>query len=233
MGISEIAISIWYSGRFYFCIMENSETKLRNIIFDLGGVLIDLDISRTGKAFGTLGVPEPIDEAEHLRRAMVYSGLETGAITPETFRNAIRGISPFSISDIAIDYAWNAMLLDFPVARVEILTNLRRKYRLFLLSNSNAIHYEFYTNRFRQDYSYEMDSLFEKVYYSFEMHMRKPNQDIFQKVIADNELLAFETLFIDDSIENIQTAARLGLQAHHLVNGEDVVRLFRDGIWKG
>jgi len=203
---------------------------IHNIIFDLGGVLIDLDIKRTGKAFGELGITEPVGEDEMMRRARIYSGLETGEISSLNFRNAIREISTTSPSDSAIDAAWNAMLLDFPAQRVEVLLNLRKKYRLFLLSNSNVIHHKSYTDKFRQDHGFEMNSLFERTYYSFEVHMKKPASDIFFKVIADYKILAEETLFIDDTLENIKTAEVLGFKVHQIVNGEDVATLFRDGI---
>jgi|WetSurMetagenome_2_1015567.scaffolds.fasta_scaffold444317_2 glucose-1-phosphatase len=213
--------------------MKHSETNLKNIIFDLGGVLIDLDISRTGHAFGALDIREPVDMSEHERRAKVYSELETGQISPQVFRKAIRNISPVTPSDDAIDAAWNAMLLDFPASRAEVLLSLGKKCRLFLLSNSNAIHHEFYTKRFKRDYGFEMDSLFERAYYSFKMHIKKPDPEIFLKVMAECGLRADETLFIDDSFENIRTAAALGLIVHHIVNGEDVAHLLSSGIWEG
>jgi glucose-1-phosphatase len=213
--------------------MEQAENKLKNIIFDLGGVLIDLDITLTGKAFSKLGITKPVDETENLRRSDVYSGLETGEISPESFRQEIRRISTLSPSDSSIDAAWNAMLLDFPAARASVLLSLKNKYRLFLLSNSNAIHYTFYSNRFWQDYGYEMDSLFEKAYYSFELHVRKPNPEIFLRLLTENGLLAYETLFIDDSFENIQAAAALGLKVYQIVDGVDITQLFWNGTWIG
>jgi len=213
--------------------MEQPENKLQNIIFDLGGVLIDLDITLTDKAFSKLGITKPADETENQRRSTIYSGLETGAISPESFRQEIRRITSISLTDSAIDAAWNAMLLDFPVERTSVLQSLKNRYRLFLLSNSNAIHYGFYTDRFRRDYGYEMNSLFVKTYYSFELHIRKPDPDIFRGVLAENGLLANETLFIDDSLENIQAAASIGLKVHQILDGVDITQLFRNGAWIG
>jgi glucose-1-phosphatase len=213
--------------------MNLTETFLRNIIFDLGGVLIGLDISRTTAAFASLKINEPRDADEYERRAKVYSGLETGVISPGAFREAIREISAAEPSDDEIDAAWNAMLLDFPADRVETLRNLGKRYRIFLLSNSNAIHYSYYTQRFRQSYGFEMDSLFEKAYYSCELNMKKPDPEIFLKVIAESGLSAEETLFIDDSQENIRAAASLGMKVHQIVDGEDISQLFNKGILKG
>lgn len=194
--------------------------------------MIDLDISKTSQAFGELDIKEPDDTAEQERRSKIYSGLETGDISPDDFRKAIREISASAPTDESINAAWNAMLLDFPAARAEVLKKLGKHYRVFLLSNSNAIHYRFYTKRFKQDFGFEMDSLFEKAYYSFEMHMKKPDLEIFLRVLEENGLRADETLFIDDSPENIKTAATLGLKVHQIKNGQDVIHLFSDGIWK-
>jgi glucose-1-phosphatase len=225
------SIYVWYSVSLYFCIMERTEIKIHNIIFDLGGVLIDLDINLTGIAFAKLGINQPADEIELLRRTKVYTGLETGEISASVFRKSLREISTTLPSDSAIDDAWNAMLLDFPADRVTLLLNLGKKYRLFLLSNSNAIHHKCYTDKFRQVNGFEMNSLFERAHYSFEMKMKKPSPEIFQKVLAENQLLANETLFIDDTMDNIKTAAGLGFKVHHIHDGEDMIQLFSNGIW--
>lgn len=210
--------------------MNHSKNTIRNIIFDLGGVLIDLDVAQTVKAFGELDIPVPIDQAEFERRAVMYSGLETGTVSPGLFREAIRKLSPLLPSDEAIDKAWNAMLSVFPEKRVKTLLELKGNYRVFLLSNSNAIHYQFYSNRFKNDYAIEMDSLFEQAYYSFEMNMCKPRPEIFQKVLEQSRLLAEETLFIDDTADNVIAASALGIITHQLLPGQDMADLFRDGI---
>jgi glucose-1-phosphatase len=210
--------------------MEQKNNLIKNIVFDLGGVLIDLDIKRTGIAFEALGMSQPADEEEIKRRALIYSGLETGEISSEAFRKAIRDIAVTPPTDSAIDNAWNAMLLDFPPQRVEVLLNLRKRYRLFLLSNSNAIHHKSYSDKFRQDHGFEMSSLFEKEYYSFEMNMKKPSPVIFQKVLDESRIKADETLFIDDTLDNINAAAKIGFRVHHIVNGADITLLFRKGI---
>ena len=214
----------------YFCTMNHRKSIIRNIIFDLGGVLIDLDVAQTVKAFNELAIPLPADQAELERRAVMYSGIETGTVSLDLFREAIRELSPLLPSDDAIDAAWNAMLSDFPEKRVETLQKSGKNYRLFLLSNSNAIHYQFYANRFKRDYAMEMDSLFEKAYYSFRMNMCKPRPEIFQKALEQSGLLAEETLFIDDTSDNVIAASALGIVVHQLMPGQDMVDLFRDGI---
>lgn len=214
----------------YFCAMNRWKSNIRNIIFDLGGVLIDLDVSLTVKSFSALAIPVPADADELERRALTYSGFEAGTVSPDLFREAIRELSPLRPSNEAIDTAWNAMLSDFPEKRVKTLQKLIKNYRIFLLSNSNVIHYQFYAERFKRDYAIEMDSLFEKAYYSFEMNMCKPNAEIFQNVLEQSMLLAEETLFIDDNSDNVIAATALGIKSHQLVPGQDMVDLFRNGI---
>jgi glucose-1-phosphatase len=209
--------------------MEKSKSAIRNIIFDLGGVLIDLDLDRTVKAFSKLAIPVPADLAEAERRAVMYSGLETGTVSDDLFRAAIRELSPLSPSDEAIDAAWNAMLSGFPQNRVKTLRQLNKHYRVFLLSNSNAIHYRYYATRFKEDYAMEMDSLFEQAYYSFKLKMCKPHPEIFQIVLEQSGLLAEETLFIDDTADNVIAAAALGITVHQLLPGQDMGDLFRNG----
>jgi glucose-1-phosphatase len=210
--------------------MNHSKSAIQNIIFDLGGVLIDLDVTRTVKAFSDLDIPIPADLAEIERRAVMYRGLETGTLSPGLFREAIRELSPLLPSDEAIDNAWNAMLSDFPEKRVETLQKLKGNYRVFLLSNSNAIHYQYYRNRFKRDYAIEMNSLFEQAYYSFEMNICKPQPEIFQKVLVQSGLRAEETLFIDDTADNVTAASALGILTHQIMPGQDMVDLFSDGL---
>lgn len=210
--------------------MNHTKSNIKNIIFDLGGVLIDLDVSQTVKAFSDLAIPEPVGLAEIESRARMYAGLETGTVTPGFFREAVRELSPMLPSDEVIDKAWNAMLSDFPERRVKTLLELKENYRVFLLSNSNEIHFEFYTKRFKQDYAIEMDSLFEQAYYSFRMNICKPRPEIFQKVLEQSMLLAEETLFIDDTAENLTAASALGILTHQILPGQDITGLFKDGI---
>ncbi len=219
-----------YFGSAYFSSVKNPKTNIRNIIFDLGGVLIDLDLDRTIKAFSKLDIPEPTDPTEVERRAVMYTALESGTISAALFREEIRELSPQKPSDEAIDAAWNAMLSGFPANRVKVLQKLKENYRVFLLSNSNAIHHQSYTQRFKQDYALEMNSLFEQAYYSFEMQMCKPNLEIYQKVLEQSGLTPEETIFIDDNTDNVIAAAALGIIAHQLLPGEEIGDFFRDGI---
>ena len=219
-----------YFGSAYFSSVKNPKSNIRNIIFDLGGVLIDLDLDRTIRAFSNLDIPVPTDPDELERRAVMYTALESGTISAALFREEIRELSPQKPSDEAIDAAWNAMLSGFPAIRVKVLQKLKENYRVFLLSNSNAIHHQCYVQRFKQDYALEMNSLFEQAYYSFEMKLCKPHLEIYQQVLEQSGLKPEETLFIDDNTDNVIAAAALGIIAHQLLPGEEIGDFFRDGI---
>jgi putative hydrolase of the HAD superfamily len=128
------------------------------------------------------------------------------------------------VSDQSFDKAWGAMLLDFPKARIDLLKELGEKYNVYLLSNTNAIHYNQYTQDFIDQYGFEFNSLFVKVYYSFQMGMRKPDVEIFEFALSDSNLLPKETLFVDDMQVNIESAEKADLQTMwiDLSKGEDI-----------
>ncbi len=210
--------------------MNPATSVIRNIIFDLGGVLIDLDVDKTTAAFNALELKVPAGMAEIERRIVMCSGLDAGVVSPELFRESVRLLSPLSPSDETIDAAWNAMIADFPEKRVKILQKLKQNYRVFLLSNTNVIHYRFYADRFKRDYGLDFDSLFEKAYFSFEMKLCKPSPEIYQMVLEQSSLLPEETLFIDDNADNISMAEALGINVHQLMPEQDVTDLFREGI---
>lgn len=119
-------------------------------------------------------------------------------------------VKPILAKDI--NEAWNKLLLDFPEKNIEIVENLKNKYRLFLLSNTNIIHYKSYIKNFEEKFSYDFNNLFEKSYYSHKAELRKPNKLFFLKVIKENNLNINETLFIDDLMENRKAAEQLGIK---------------------
>jgi len=200
---------------------------IKNIIFDLGGVILNIDYHLTGKEFQKLGIVNYNELYTQFSQISVFDDLETGKISPADFRTKIRTLSKVDLSDAQIDSAWNAMLLDFPKERLELLDILKNKYRCFLLSNTNKIHLDFYNQKLKDEFGIDNLGVFlEKEYYSHEVGMRKPNTDIFEKVINDNNLIPSETLFIDDSPQHIEGAKKVGLNAYHLTNGETIIDLF-------
>jgi putative hydrolase of the HAD superfamily len=205
--------------------------SIKNIIFDFGGVICDLEIQRSVDKFKAFGKPKAEDrdkQEEHDRKfEHLVSTYETGLITSQEFRNAIRSYYRVPPSDEAIDDAWNALLVGIPEPRIWLLENIRKVYRIFLLSNSNEIHYLKYCEELRQQYGYpDFDALFENAYFSYLLHLRKPDPEIFRWVLDKNDLVFFETLFIDDTLINVQTARTLGIHGYHLKEGEDITDLF-------
>ena len=195
----------------------NGKPKIKNIIFDWGGVITNLHFDNTRKAFQDLGLDIFSESMVHDPNHMLFIPFEIGAITPDEFRNNIRNLFATPLSDSTIDEAWNAMLGDLPAERWSILEQVRKKYRTFILSNTNAIHVSYYFNRIQQKFgTYGYSHLFEKIYFSFELGLRKPDEAIFRYVLKDAGLDPAKTLFIDDFVENIQTARELGFQTVHL-----------------
>lgn len=190
---------------------------LKNIIFDLGGVIIDLDYNRTARAFVELGLSNFDDIYSKARQSSLFDQFEKGTLSAEQFRETLRRHLPSGISDDSIDKAWNAMLLDIPAHRVEWLQRTGEKYRIFLLSNTNAIHVNAFTKMADDTFGKGcFEALFEKHYYSCNMGMRKPDAEIFNYVVSRNNLDKESTLFIDDSIQHVVGAISSGLHSELL-----------------
>lgn len=187
--------------------------EIKNIVFDLGGVIINLDMLATHNAFIALGVADFDSIYSQANQSGIFDGFDKGKISPEEFRNELRKHIPRDVSDPEIDAAWDAMLLDVPKEKLDLLTQLGKKYRLFLLSNTNVIHVKNFSAALQRVYGTpDFSPYFEKWYYSCNIGMRKPDAEIFEFVLNDNNLKAEETLFIDDSIQHIRGAGKLGIQ---------------------
>ncbi|MDR1347891.1 MAG: HAD family phosphatase [Prevotellaceae bacterium] len=203
--------------------LNDFNKDIRNIIFDLGGVIIDVDYHKTENAFKGLGISDFDKIFSQAKQSRIADKLEVGDISPAEFRESLRKLCGFNISDITIDNAWNAMILDFPCDRIDILDKLRLNYRIFLLSNTNQIHIDYCMKNPKFEI---IKSKFEKVYLSHEIHMRKPNAEIYEFVLNDAHLQASQTLFIDDTVKNIEGAKLAGLNAFHLTVGKTINDLF-------
>lgn len=196
------------------------QTNIKNIIFDFGGVIINIDFRLTWESFRNYGVNNLEELFSKAKQSDFFDLFEKGAISPEEFRRQASGMLNIKISDHEFDKAWNAMILDIPVERINLLKDLKNKFRIFLLSNSNIIHYDYYIKNLKKIHSIDNFSyLFEKVYFSFDIGLIKPDIEIFNHVIKENDLIPIETLFIDDSSQHIEVAKLTGINTHHLING--------------
>ncbi|UPZ15751.1 HAD family hydrolase [Flavobacterium humidisoli] len=191
------------------------------IIFDFGDIFINLDKPATISGLQKLGMKEWNTELDQLNLSF-----EAGAISSEDFIGGFQKQLP-NASKEDILKAWNAVLADFPFYRLEFLQGLSKKYRLFLLSNTDSIHINTFEEKSGISFYKDFYACFEKVYFSFDIGMRKPDPKIYQFVLEQNNLVAENTLFVDDKTENTDSAAALGIKVWNLqVGKEDVVDLF-------
>jgi glucose-1-phosphatase len=205
--------------------------SIQNIIFDLGGVIININYQKAIDAFKKLSKENCTIEFNQKVQSKLFDDLETGRISEEEFRNQVRECYQVEGTDEQIDAAWNAMLLDIPAERIELLQKLKKKYRLFLLSNTNAIHLIGFNKIVEDSFGIpSLDSLFDKTYYSHLVGQRKPDVVIFEQVLTENRLKREETLFIDDSIQHIESADKCGIQTLHLAPPLTINQVFKDVV---
>ncbi len=199
------------------------DKKIKNIIFDLGGVLLNIDTSKTSEAFEKLGVKE-FEKKYSLNKAdKLFDDLEKGKVSETGFFNTVRTISELPLLDDEIRDAWNALLLDFRTGSLDLLKQLKHRYSLYLLSNTNSIHHKAFHEAFReQTGENNFDDHFTKAYYSHHTGLRKPEAAIYRLVLQDAGIIPGETLFIDDLLKNIETARSLGMHTHQLQPGETI-----------
>ncbi len=201
-----------------------SET-IKNIIFDLGGVLFNIEPMKTANAFAALNNSSPVDIMELHKSQNFFTDYEKGVIQDGEFRDHIRVFLEKDLSDQQIDEAWGALLLDIPMNKIDMIREADKKYKTFLLSNTNNIHRIKFETDFIRAAGNKIQDYFEKVYYSFEMGMRKPDEEIFLEVLNQNDLNPEETLLIDDSLPNIVTAGQLGMQTIHVPINQAVIEI--------
>ncbi len=200
--------------------------SIENIIFDLGGVLIDIDYQATTKAFEALGIGDFHSRYSQLNQTSLFDDFEKGLISSQHFINKLMDIVPKGVTPNQIVTAWNAMLGKFPIKKIEVLKKIHSTHRVFMLSNTNAIHLPPVLRAWNEVTDLKMNELFEKVYLSFEIGKRKPDMEIFQWVCEINNLNPKNTLFIDDSPQHIAGAKKAGLKTHFYTNENDFYALF-------
>lgn len=213
-------------------LIDPAFAGVKNIIFDYGGVVIDIHYQRTQQAFQDLGIAD-------VPALMVSPGVndlfyqfETGSIGAEPFLNRLWAFLPEETKNdgdtvFKMVQAWNAMLGEIPAERLTLLTTLKNHYNTFLLSNTNTLHIAAVDGYLKREH--KVDSIhpyFHSVYYSYEMGMRKPNADIYESVLQKENLNPAETLFIDDNEDNVNAAKALGIHTIHLVAPQHILALF-------
>lgn len=202
------------------------DKNIKNIVFDLGGVLANLDFDRAIKALQDAGFTNVKEQLQTYDKDGFFQQFELGEMTADEFRTAIREKANVSLTDNEIDTIWNMILLDIPREKLELILDLRSKYMVYLLSNTNSIHWEHVCKHAFNYRGFRVNDYFEEIFLSYEMHLAKPDKTIFEKMLQEANLLAEETLFIDDSEANCKAAELVGIHAHHYHIGDDLSKIF-------
>lgn len=199
--------------------------NIKNIIFDYGNVIFNIDFRKVQQAFRDLGVQNVEDFFGHRKQDGVFDLLDRGEISNAGFRDRVREFANKpELTDQQIDDAWKSIFLDTPAEYVELLKKVKGTYRTFLLSNTNAIHEIYFNDYNTKNFGHSNDALFEKVYYSHIVGKRKPEAAIFEQVLTENNLKPEETLFIDDSPQHLETARALGMQTFLMTAPDNIVK---------
>jgi len=209
--------------------MEN----IRNIIFDYGNVIFNIDFEKTQHSFTELGIKNVERFFAHSGHDPIFNEFEKGNISSAEFRDGIRRITERpDLTDDQIDKAWNTLLIGVPPVNHEILLKAKQQYRTFLLSNINEIHLDYINNYLKREYHIESnDVFFEKVYYSHLIRLRKPDPEVFEFVLKDSNLLPEETLYIDDSPQHLKTAREMGFSTYLMTKEDSLEKyMYREGL---
>ncbi len=200
----------------------NFKNDITTLIFDLGGVIVNLDWDRCVANFREIGVNN-MDSliSTTLQRGFILE-YERGQISSEEFRNEVRNYTEEEVTDKEIDYAWTSLLVDVPDEKLQLLFDLKKKYRVFMLSNTNELSFEFCKNSFFSQNGHSIEDFFDKCYLSYQMQMNKPEPEIFEALLKDAGLKAEECLFLDDGIHNIKTASELNFQTEYIKPYSDI-----------
>lgn len=180
---------------------------------------MNIDYQLTEQAFTNLGIKDFGALYSQLKQTTLFDDLETGNISGQEFVKALQQKTEIPLSEQQIRDAWNAMLLDFPLRRLQILQQLRLYHDLVLLSNTNEIHEAAFTTSLKDTHGVLLPAFFDKVYYSHKIGMRKPSPEVFRHILDENGFEPIHTLFIDDSPQHIEGAKTLGIQTIYLEKG--------------
>jgi glucose-1-phosphatase len=199
--------------------------NIKNIIFDWGGVITNIDHQATIDKFAEIGMPGFKEYYSQSAANKLFRQFEKGMISAEEMRKNLRKDYQANVSNEEIDNAWCAMLLDTPAERLEILKSLKKNYRLFLLSNTNIIHVEYYNKIIYEKFNLHFSDIFDYIFYSHEIGMRKPDTEVFEYVLKFSQLDSKETLFADDLEINISAAKQAGINTFHVKTPNAILEL--------
>ena len=205
------------------CGMKN----IKAIILDLGGVILNINYQKTINEFENIGIKRASSLYSKQTQNNLFDQIETGAISENEFLNGIQNLAGKTTHN-EIRKAWNSMILNLPDSRVKSIQKVKPKFKIFLLSNTNSIHIAEFKRKIGDLEYYKFYNLFEKIYYSHEIGHRKPNKKAFQIILNENNLIANEVLFIDDSYQHIKAAKSLSINTHHLKDDEDLTAILAD-----
>jgi putative hydrolase of the HAD superfamily len=209
--------------------MKPDLTNIKNIIFDLGNVLLNLDFDASINAFKELGMDQQVLNKQQAYADPVFYDLEVGRISKQEFNERVRKVLKNSdATNQQIEDAWYAMICDIPFERISLVQKLAKSFNVYLFSNTNQIHIERLHNDFYKEHNIEFPSLFVKDFYSHEIHARKPDLESYKKVIELSGVMPDETLFVDDLEKNIIGAQKAGLKTFWLHGGMELTKVFND-----
>ncbi len=202
-------------------------SNIKNLILDLGGVVLDVDYHKMVDTFKSYNIPDFDKHFTQAQQADIIDRFEEGKCTIEEFRNGIRDLVGVNLTDKQIDDAWFSMILELPEERIQLIGLLKLKYNIYLFSNTNELHIEMLKKKYEEQFGFDIFTfLFNKSYFSNEIKMRKPHPESFQWILDDAGIKAEETLFIEDSPQHIEGAKKVGLNTYWLTGGETLIDLY-------
>ena len=204
--------------------------QIKNIIFDFGGVIVDVSREQAVSRFNEIGFDRADEMLNAYKQEGIFLELEKGTLSREDFYNEVRALSGKNITDAQIDYGWFGFFLPLVQGRIDFLLELRKKYKLYLLSNTNPIIMGWACSPQFTPAGKPLNDYFDKLYLSYKMGVIKPDLEIFEKVIADAKINPAETLFIDDGKANVDAGAQVGFKTYQPKEGEDYRGIFDEGL---
>ena len=201
--------------------------KYKTIIFDLGAVILNISYENTINALTKLGVKNAENFYSKKVQTELFNKIETGKISNMEFLKELQKETK-NANIKQVKMAWNSMLLDLPEERLKTIKKLKDNHKIFLLSNTNSIHINALKEQFGNKKWIAFCELFDKMYLSHELGLRKPDVKIFEHILNEQKLKAEEVFFVDDSPQHIISAKKIGISCHHLLDNENVISLFPD-----